>query len=242
MTLAEFKTAIKYRLGYPVVQIELAPQQFDLAIEEAIKFYQRNHFDGSYQMYMPIQIDSTIAAQKYVELGPDIIGVNNMFDMMSSGTGLLTTDFIVSADAAWNAFRANSSLSGFYNMMSYRSLIQQTFTGKTPIRFNYNRGKCFIDAGSSKLSIGSWIVLDVVAAIDPAEDERMFEDPWLNEYAEACVKRIWGQTLKKYQQVQLPGGITLDGQTMYSEATETKQKLEDEIISNWQLPIPFLVG
>lgn len=242
MTLEEFKTAIKYRLGYPVVQIELAPQQFDLAINEAIMYYQRNHFDGSYQMYMPIQVDSTIAAQKYVDLGEEVIGVNNMFDMMSSGTGLLTTDFIVSADAAWNAFRANSSLAGFYNMMSYRSLIQQTFTGKTPVRFNYNRGKCFIDASSSKLSEGSWIVLDVVVAVDPEDDDRMFKDPWLNEYAEACVKRIWGQTLKKYQQVQLPGGITLDGQTMYSEANEAKQKLEDEIISNWQLPIPFMVG
>lgn len=242
MTLEEFKTNIKYRLGYPVINIELSPQQFDLAIAEAITYYQRNHFDGSSQVYMPVQITETIKTNRYVELGSSIIGVNSLFDMASAGSNILTTDFIVAADAAWSAFRTNSSLSGYYNMMSYRSLIQQTFTGKTPIRFNYNFGKCFIDASASKLQVGSWLVLDVVACVDPLVDTRMFDDPWMNDYAEACVKRIWGQTLKKYQQVQMPGGITLDGQTMYTEAVETKEKMEAEIISNWQLPIPFIVG
>jgi len=242
MTLDDFKLNIKHRLGYPLVRIELTDDQFDLAISEAIRYYQRNHFDGSYQMYMPIHVDSDIAAQKFVSLPAEVLGVNSIFDIMATGTGLLTTDFIITADAAWSAFRANSSLAGFYNMMSYRSLLQQTFTGKTPIRFNYNRGRCFIDASQTKIVEGSWIVLDIVVAVDPVDDDRMFEDPWLNEYSEACVKRIWGQSLKKYQQVQLPGGIMLDGQTMYSEANETKQKLEDEIISNWQLPIPFIVG
>lgn len=242
MTLEDFKLNIKYRLGYPVVNIELSPEQFDLAINEAITFYQRNHFDGSEQVYMPIQIDETIKANRYVALGKHVIGVSNLFDLTSTGSSLLSDDFIIAAGAAWDAFRNNGGLTGYYNLMGYRSLIQQTFTGKTPIRFNYNRGRVFIDANSAKLDVGNWIMLDTTVVIDPEDNERMWEDPWLLDYAEACVKRMWGQTLKKYQQVQMPGGIMLDGQTMYQEANETKEKLESEIISNFQLPIGFMVG
>lgn len=244
MTLDDFKIHIKQRLGWPVINIELSDEQFDMAIKEAITYYQRNHFDGSEQIYLPIQVTTDIKNNRYLDLTNDkIIGVKTMFDIASgSNANILSFDFIVQADAAWTAFRSGSGLAGFYNMMSYRNLIQQTFSGKNPIRFNYNRGRVYIDASSSKLQVGDWIVFDVTVAVDPELDERMFEDPWLNDYAEACVKRIWGQTLKKYQQVQLPGGIMLDGKTMFDEANEEKKNLEDEIISRWQLPMEMAIG
>lgn len=241
MTLDDFKLNIKYRLGYPVINIELAPEQFNLAIKEAITFYQRNHFDGSEQLYLPIQITEDIKSKRYIELDESVIGINGLFDI-SAGSGLLTTDFMITADAAWTAFRTNGGLSGFYNLMSYRSLMQEMFASKVCLRFNYNRGRVYLDISPERLVVGNWIVLDINSALDPELDERMFNDPWLADYSEACVKRIWGQTLKKYQQVTLPGGITLDGQTLYSEANEAKEKLEDEIISKWQLPINMLVG
>lgn len=242
MSLDDFKTNIKYRLGYPVINIELSPEQFDLAIKEAITFYQRNHFDGSEQIYMPIRVTQEIKDNRYVALGDEVIGVNGIFDIVASGSGLLTTDFIIGADAAWQAFRSGGGMTGYYNMMSYRNLIQQTFTGKTPVRFNYNRGRVFIDASSGKFEVDSWLMFDTTVVIDPADSDRMFSDPWLLDYAECLVKRMWGATLKKYQQVQLPGGVMLDGQTMYQEANETKEKMEEDIISKFQLPISFMVG
>lgn len=241
MTYEDFKLHIKYRLGYPLIQIELTDQQIDLGLNEAIKFYQLNHYNGSEQVYMPIQITEQIKSNRYVDLGHDVIGVNSIFDV-GSNSSLLSIDFMMTADAAWSAFRSGGGLASYYSMMSYRSLIQQTFASKVPIRFNWNSGKAYIDMSDSRFVVGSWIVLDATMAIDPTANPRLFEDPFMNDYAEACVKRIWGQSLKKYNGVLLPGGITLDGKTMYDEAVEAKQKLEDEIISNWQLPIMPLVG
>ena len=241
-TLAQFKTNIKYKLGYPVVQIELSTEQLDLAVHEAITFYQRNHFDGSAQMYMPIQIDATLKANKYVSLPDTVVSINDIFAYSGTGTGVLSTDFVMTADAAWTSFRSNGGLGSYYNMMSYRSMIQQMTVNKIPVRFNYNRGKCFIDMSDSKWTVGNWLVLDIQEAMDPALDTRMFEDPWLLELATNHVKRMWGQTLKKYQSVAMPGGIMLDGQTLYSEAQEQIEKMEEEVISKWQLPMDFRVG
>jgi hypothetical protein len=44
-------------------------------------------------------------------------------------------------------------------------------------------------------------------------NERMFKS-----YCVALMKKQWAQNLSKYQGVQLPGGVTIDSQTMYNAA------------------------
>lgn len=235
--LAAFKTAVKYRLGYPVVNIELSTEQFDLAIDEAITYYQRNHFDGSEKVYLPVQVDPTIALNKYITVASDIISVSRMFKINSSSS-ILSTDFVLAADAMWGAMQGGGMVD-YYMMMSYRSLIEDLIVTETPIRFTFNKGRVYIDAADAKFTQGSYLLFEAQRALDPAVDVAMFMDNWLIDYATAKVKQIWGTTLKKYQQVQLPGGIMLDGQTIYTEATETIKQMEDEVILKFQLPVEF---
>jgi hypothetical protein len=78
--------------------------------------------------------------------------------------------------------------------------------------------------------------------MDPDFNERMWMDPFLLELSMNYVKRAWGQLLKKFGGVQLPGGITLDGQSIYQEAQEEILRLEGVVISDFQLPVSFMVG
>mgnify|MGYP003320034795 FL=1 len=51
-----------------------------------------------------------------------------------------------------------------------------------------------------------------------------------------------GENLKKYQGVVLPGGITLDGKTIYDEPVEEIRQIEEEVSLKYELPADGYVG
>ena len=242
MELGDFKLRVLQELGHPVIKINVSEDQLDNAIKKAITFYQRNHYDGSEQMFIPVKITEDIKLNKFVDFDKDVIGVTRVLTPKISSTNILSVDFIMTADAAWSAFRSGGGMASFYNMMAYRSMISETFQNPIPIRFNYNRGRAHLDIRDSRLEVDQWLCFECIVAIDPLRDTRMFEDPWLIDYATVCVKEVWGQTLKKYEGVQLPGGITLNGGQIYQEAREQRKEMEDRVISDHQLPIGFFIA
>ena len=48
--------------------------------------------------------------------------------------------------------------------------------------------------------------------------------------------------MKKFAGMQLPGGITMNGQQIFNEADEEIQNLEKEIRDTFEEPPQFLVG
>ena len=60
-------------------------------------------------------------------------------------------------------------------------------------------------------------------------------------YCTAQFKRQWGTNLKKFTGIQLPGGVTLDGDKLYQEAMNEIQFLEDEL-QNKSAPLEFFLG
>jgi hypothetical protein len=52
----------------------------------------------------------------------------------------------------------------------------------------------------------------------------------------------WGANLKKFSGIQLPGGVTLNGQQIYDEATAELEKLRERVRKEFELPPDFFVG
>jgi hypothetical protein len=48
--------------------------------------------------------------------------------------------------------------------------------------------------------------------------------------------------MKKFQGVQLPGGVLLNGQQIFDEAVEELTRLEQEMQSRFELPPDMFVG
>jgi hypothetical protein len=69
----------------------------------------------------------------------------------------------------------------------------------------------------------------------------MYGEPWLKQYVEALFKKQWATNVKRFTGMQLPGGVTIDGQSLYMEATQEIQQLEDEL-QNKSAPLGFTVG
>mgnify|MGYP006995915337 FL=1 len=84
-------------------------------------------------------------------------------------------------------------------------------------------------------------MLECYAALDPETSPRMWNERLFKEYVIALTKMQWAQNLSKYQGVSLPGGVTIDAQTMYNAAQDDIQKLEDQIMNSLS-PLEMFMG
>jgi hypothetical protein len=57
----------------------------------------------------------------------------------------------------------------------------------------------------------------------------VFDDIFLKRYATSLIKRQWGENLKKFSGVQLPGVVTLNGHQIFEEALQEIQQIEEEM-------------
>ena len=70
----------------------------------------------------------------------------------------------------------------------------------------------------------------------------MYDDMFLKRYATALVKQQWGANLSKFQGVQMLGGVSMNGEQIYTQAIEEKRRLEDEIRSSFETPVNYMIG
>jgi hypothetical protein len=56
------------------------------------------------------------------------------------------------------------------------------------------------------------------------------------------IKQQWGQNLIKFEGMQLPGGVTLNGRQMYDDATTSIETIEGEMQLRYELPVDGLMG
>ena len=75
-----------------------------------------------------------------------------------------------------------------------------------------------------------------------AEFGAVYNDMWLKEYTTALLKQQWGQNLIKFEGMQLPGGVTLNGRQIYDDATADIEKLREKIRLDFEMPADFFVG
>jgi hypothetical protein len=65
---------------------------------------------------------------------------------------------------------------------------------------------------------------------------------FLKKYATALIKKQWGDNMKKFGGMQLPGGIVMNGQQVYDEAVQELNLIEEEMQLKAELPVDFMVG
>ena len=126
--------------------------------------------------------------------------------------------------------------------MSHLALLDLELNGHPLYRFNRMQGKLFLDINwESDVALGDFIVVECYRALDPTEYARVWNEPWLKHYVTALFKRQWGINLKKFAGLSLPGGVTLDGQTLFDEAKTEIEDLEQELM-NKSAPLDFFMG
>ncbi len=131
-----------------------------------------------------------------------------------------------------------------YTMIqNHLQMINMLLVGEKPFRYNRHMNKLFVDMDWEKdAGLGDYLIVNAFRILDPSTYTDVYNDMFLKRYATALLKRQWGENLKKFEGVQLPGGVTLNGQKIFEEALEEIQQIEDEVQSRFELPTDFFVG
>ena len=70
----------------------------------------------------------------------------------------------------------------------------------------------------------------------------VWDNRFLKAYATAKIKMQWGSNLKKFAGIQMPGGVTLNGQQIYDEAIEEIKALEEQMYNATSMPSEIFTG
>lgn len=241
-TRSEFKENCLRRLGKPVIEINVDDDQVEDRIDEALRYYWDYHFDGSSKTYYKYQITQQDKDNKYITIPQNIIGVVNIFDVGSAlGTNNL---FNIRYQIALNDLYTLTSVSmvPYYMAMQHIQFLEQMLVGRQPLRYNRNTNKLYVDMDWNRFNVGEYLIVEAYEVVDPDEFTDAWSDRWLLRYAACLIKQQWGTNLKKFDGMKMPGGLTFNGQTIYNEATQEREKLEQEMIYSYSLPATDMIG
>lgn len=243
-TRDEFKNWILNKLGRPTLEINVSDEQIDDRIDEALRFWWDNDSDGTERQYYKYTITDQDVTNHYLTLPDNIIGAVQIFDpsLFESSDILLNVRYQLIASDLLNV--ANQTMVPYVMTMQHISLIQEVLNGMIPIRYNRISNRLYIDASWTErmFTSGGYVVIDAYSVVDPQTYTKAFGDRMLLNYAYLLVKQQWGTNLKKFEGMELPGGLKFNGQQIYDEATADLEKLEAEIINSYSLPSMLFIG
>jgi len=252
------------KLGAPVIDINVDRQQCEDRLDESLELFSEYHFDGAEKELFSYQVTQEDKDRKYIDLndlgdpvgatgsriqGKDILSVVrihqfgefaniNMFDVRYQMA--LMDYFGINRGLGFNS---SMGLSRYDSTKRYINMIQDFFQPEKQIRFNKITNKLNLDADwDNDIIKDKYLLIEAYVAISSVQFSEIFNDIWLKKYVTAQIKKQWGSNLSKFEGIQMPGGVSLRGDAISSEANEEIQKLEEELRLTYELPIDFMTG
>lgn len=186
-----------------------------------------------------------------IPIPDNIIGINKVFRIDNfSGMGMWNYEyqyFLNNFDFFYgNGGGSSGAMTNYYITKSYMDMIDNIMNVQPAIRFSKHRNRLYIDTNWSRLknmakSKDYYMMVECYEVNDPEVFGDVYKDKWLKRYSTVLAKQQWGANMKKYSNMELPGGLMVDGQALYDEATEEKQELEEQLKS-MAPEMDFIIG
>jgi len=265
----------KRQLGFPVLEINVADEQFQDLLDDAIQIYQERHYDGIARMYLKYKItqddidrgqarggDSTLGIttttttstvglsttfnieenNNYIQMPPSVIGVNQIFKVRSDTVydGL----FNIRYQLFLNDLYAFGSIDLLQYAMVQTKLEDITFLLNPDVRYRFNirQDRLYIDVDWAQINKDDYFVIDCFRILDPDDFTKVYNDQFLKRYFTALCKKQWGMNLIKFQGVQLPGGIQLNGRQIYDDGVREIDEIRAKMATDYEMPPLDMIG
>ena len=172
-------------------------------------------------------------------LSPATLAANATGTVIVSNTSTLVTG----SSTTFLTDYANGNYMAVYSSDQQYELHEIKYVNSdTSLTLTANGKFSSVNAKAAKATSGQFLLVRAYEVIDPDEYKDVWSDNWLYKYCTAKFKQQWGNNMKKFEGMQLPGGITMNGQKIYEEATAEIDKMEEEMTTKYS-PILFdLVG
>ena len=251
-------------LGKPVIEINVDDDQLEDRIDEALQYYAQYHYDAIRRTYLKYQYtqedktrilgNSTETTTKnsvttswkegngFIIVPESVFSVINIFPFSDKGNlNLFDVRYQLRLNDLYDF--SSTSVINYDIVLRHLDFLDHILVGEKPLRFNQNDNRLYIDMDwQNDLQVGEYLVIECYRKLDPDVYTDVYNDMILKRYVTALFKKQWGANLSKFNGVAMVGGVTLNGQQIFSEALTDVEKLEIEIRKSFEMSQPLMIG
>ena len=254
-------------LGAPVSEINVSEEQLNDRLDDALQYFQERHFDGIQRVFLKhkllrdevstvrnnptyqtthsnVGITTAIIeeAQNFIPLPDTVVSVNGVFksDSSSISSGMFNIKYQIFLNDLY--YFGTLDLLNYAMTKTYLEDISRLITPDVQLRFNKKNHRLYLDIDWSFITPDQYIIIDCYRIVDPAEFPKIYNDYWLKKYLVALIKKQWAQNLSKFNNVQLLGGVTMNGEKLYADAERELEIIEKQLRDEYELPPLGFIG
>lgn len=247
-TKAEFISYIFRKLGHPVINVEVAPEQMEDVVQDTVDdFFRYNVDEATYLQYTTLVVSGgvseyslagyNIEAAYDLDLSFGLDGINTLF---SPTHVLLYDQWVTQGNYPGGGGQAGYGSNGGLIMteweiaMQYLEQIKMSFGKQYRAKWHAGREVLEIIPTPQQCMCG------MIALYRRENVENVYNHPLVRKLAVARAKIQWGIHLTKYN-VTLPDGLTINGRDLISDGKEEEEKWFDRLTSEGQ-PVDIFIG
>jgi hypothetical protein len=235
------------RLGEPVIEVNVDEDQLEDRVDEALQYYREFHSDATVRTYLKHLVTADDVTNQYITLANNIIFVSKMFPVAGGivgGSGMFDIKYQMMLNNIHDLMNFAGDLAYYEQMQQYLSTLDMKLNGTPQVQFSRRQNRLYIfgDFIDGDIQAGDYIVAEVYTEVSDVDHTSIFNDMFVKEYTTALIKQQWGQNLIKFEGMQLPGGVILNGRQIYDDATAEIATLRENIRLEHEFPPDFFVG
>src|SRR5210317_871521 len=251
-------------LGKPVIEINVDDDQLEDRLDEALQYFAQYHYDGIRRTYLKYQYTSGDKARitgnssesitknsvttawsevnNFLVVPETVVSVINIFPFSDKGNlNLFDVRYQLRLNDLYDF--SSTSVINYDIVLRHLDFLDHVLVGEKPLRFNQHDNRLYVDMDwANDLQVGEYLVIEAYRKLDPTVYTDVYNDIYLKRYVTALFKKQWGANLSKFNGVTMIGGVSLNGQQIFSEALQEIEKLEQEIRSSYELNPAMMIG
>jgi hypothetical protein len=253
-------------LGKPVIEINVDNDQLEDRLDECLQFYSQYHYDGIRRTYLKYKVTEEdkarlkastpttevatkngvtttwYEANNYIIVPETVISVVNVLPFSDKANlNMFDVRYQLRLNDLYDF--ASTSIINYDMVLRHLDFLDQILVGMKPIRFQQHDNRLYIDMDwTNDLMVNEYLVIECYRKLDPNTYTDVYNDIWLKRYVTAQFKRQWGSNLSKFNGVTMLGGVTLNGEKLFTEAQTEIEKLEKEIRDSYEIAPTFMIG
>ena len=253
-------------LGKPVIEINVDDDQLEDRLDEALQYYSQYHYDGIRRTYLkykltaadkirlkaPIPTSESVTQDSvtttwyeqdnYLVVPETVVAVVNIFPFSDKANmNLFDVRYQLRLNDLYDF--ASTSIINYDMVLRHLDFLDQILVGMKPIRYQQHDNRLYVDMDwTNDLETDEFLIIECYRKLDPDSFPNVYNDIWLKRYVTAQIKRQWGSNLSKFNGVTMIGGVTLNGEKIFTEAQTEIEKLEKEIRDSYEISPTFMMG
>lgn len=236
-------------LGSPVVEINVADEQIEDRVDEALQWFREHHPDGSRRFYLSHAMTQSDIDNGYVDLGTEVMQVIRMFPVnnMTASTNFFDIKYQMMLNDITDLNNYAGDIAYYEQMQQHLSLLDMKLSGVPIINFDRQGQRLYFYQSKEDFKVGSYIMLEVYADIDPdtgvlSDYVSLWNHKFLKNYTTALIKRQWGINMSKFEGMTLPGGVTISGRQILEDANQDIEMVMTKFREEEDIGPMFFVG